>query len=119
MPVLPTTFTPSVKPDEGYTVSNKPNVLVNKFNDGYASYAGDGINNNLETFTLNWKNLIWETEGESIYNYLEERGAHKPILYTRDGQTTERRYRCVSWTHKRHDGVYVDISAKFEEIANG
>ncbi len=119
MPELPVTFSPHIKPDENYTVANKPRVLVNKFNDGYASHTGDGINNDLESFTLSWKNLTYTTEGEPILDVLVERAGYKPVLYTRDGQSTQRRYIIPSWNHKRHDGVFVDITAKFEEIANG
>ena len=100
-------------PDTGWSVKSEPKNRTAAFGDGYAQIVADGINNDLEEWTLRFTGT--SARGIAIRNFLRERGGAKPFRWTTpEGDT--RFFICKSWNRSREKGVLMTLSATFVQV---
>ena len=84
-------------PDFGAQNERKPITKVAKFGDGYEQRAQFGINNNPQSWTLEFKNRD-DTESSAIDAFLSNRRAVESFYWTPPYSSTQIKVVCDSWT---------------------
>lgn len=102
------------RPEFDAQLSQEPNVSVTKFGDGYELRAPVGINNDPETWSLQFT----EAAGPGVYSdvlaFVRARNAVESFYWmTPLGQT--KTFVCRSWRFGRKQGYSV-INMDFEEV---
>lgn len=59
-------------------IDSAQSVVEAKFGDGYSQRQRDGINNNMDTFSLSFENRS-DREARAIVNYIQDKGGADPI----------------------------------------
>lgn len=105
------TWTPSYPA----TSDEAPRVRVAKFADGgYEQRQADGINNNLQTWTLTFANRD-ASEAAAIRAFLVARGAVESFDWT-DPDGNAGKYVCRKWSRALQVGTMRTITAVFEQV---
>lgn len=110
------TFSPPRNPTYGYNRKRKPKMLMAEFGDGYAQRAGDGINNNPRTLSLNW-GMLSKTEMEAIIAFFDTRSEDASSFdYTLPDETSSKKYIVTEYedVHDEYDNY--EVKAKFQEV---
>jgi len=100
-----------------YGSSNKkaPRIIMAKFGDGYEQRLGDGINNDPDTWTLHFKGRS-DTDADSIESFFHGQGAWDSFTWTPIGSSTQKKFRCSSWSRNYMGPNANDIEAEFVEV---
>lgn len=86
-----------------------------QFGNGYYQIAGDGINNNMEEWSVQWEALS-ATDKETIIAFLEARGGYDNFTWTApDSSATAKSYICPGYELYGLGGNRYTISATFQE----
>ena len=101
---------------EPMQLEKEPKVKVSKFGDGYEQRVADGINNNLQKWTISFTKRN-DTDVGSVYDFLEARAAVESFDWTPRGEGATRVFVCRKWT-RRFDvyNVVQGISFVLEEV---
>lgn len=97
------------------STSRKPRTRVVQFGDGYAQRSKDGINNDLRSHTLKFKDA--DSVINDIDQFLEDRAGVESFYYSYKGQPL-RLYVCEEWSRVDLDFQSSEISATFREVVN-
>lgn len=100
-------------PDTGWSVKSEPKTRTAGFGDGYAQIVADGINNDMEEWTVRFTGTT--ERGLAIRNFLRERGGSKPFTWTTPEGDTHF-FTCKTWTRGRERGVLMTVSATFTQV---
>jgi len=108
-----TTFTWT--PDFGAQKTQTPAVKKAKFGDGYEQRVQFGINNNPQTWTLNFVNRD-DTETNQIDAFLQARRAVEAFTWTPPRSSTAIRVVCDSWSIDAVKYNLNSVSATFRQV---
>lgn len=100
-------------PDANWSSKAEPKVRQANFGGGYTQTVGDGINNDMEEWTLQFTGSTQRVT--QIRNFLRERGAAKPFKWTTP-EGDPGFFTCKSWTRSRERGVLMTLSATFVQV---
>lgn len=99
-------------PEVGSSVEHTPRVLIAKFGDGYEQRVPDGINTELQKWTV--KFIVDVPTGQAIHNFLKSLGGSTSFTWTPPNET-EIRVVCRSW-RRTIGAVHWEINTTFEEV---
>ena len=102
-------------PSYGINKANSPTVLETRYGDGYSSRTVFGLNQNLKSYSLNWRNIS-ETSADVIDNFLSAREGRDSFNWTPPGDTSGK-YICRKWNKTIPYLNVASITATFEEVA--
>lgn len=89
-------------------------VVEARFGDGYSQSSPDGLNNTLEVWNLQFKD-IKDAEYVKIKNFLHQHKGSIPFQWTTpDGDTYW--FRCKSWSGSPPSANVRDMTMKFEQV---
>lgn len=102
--------------DRGFSRSVKQNVLVAKFGDGYEQRVGNGINTNIENFSISTQNR----DADDIYQiaafFDNTPGESFDFVITdNDGDTTIKVV-CEEYNINYIHDIYHSLTAKFRRV---
>lgn len=100
-------------PSRGSRSESTPRILSNKFGDGYEQRIGDGINNLLPIWQLQF-NTIDQSNAASIISFFESHGGVTSFDWTPPIGSAGK-FVCKTWNIVP-DGMIFDISATFEKV---
>lgn len=100
------------QPSYGASLTKKPRIILHQFGSGYQQRARDGLNTNLESWSLTFK--LSPEEGETAMNLLDEWGGVQNFQWTNPrGNTLV--YVCSEYGFTYNEGWY-ELSATFEQV---
>lgn len=101
---------------EPMQLAKEPKVRAAKFGDGYEQRVPEGINNNLQKWSMAFTKRSG-TDVDAVYDFLEARGGWESFDWTPRGEATARRFVCRKWnrTFDVYD-VVQSISFVLEEV---
>ncbi|MBT9097514.1 phage tail protein [Methylovulum psychrotolerans] len=92
-----------------------PRVLSAQFGDGYSQDSPDGLNSNLQKWSLEFNGVLAET-GMAIDDFLSaRRGVERFYFINLRAETIV--CKCKTWKVKDVGGRKVNVTATFEEVA--
>lgn len=97
------------------STARKPRTRVVQFGDGYMQRSKDGINHDLRSHTLKFKDT--DSVINDIDQFLEDRAGIESFYYSYKGQPL-RLYVCEEWSRVDLDFNSSEISAIFKEVVN-
>lgn len=100
------------KPDWNMKRSNKPNVNVVEFGDGYQQRQKGGINHNLKTYDVVFTGS--EERINAIDDFLNEHGGYQAFLWS-PYLETQRKFTCAEWDTNEQTGFFT-LTATFNEV---
>lgn len=107
-----TTFTWIPSPNS--QLDEEPRVRSAPFGDGYEQRVGDGINNDLQKWSLRFDTRM-PAEAAAIRDFLKTHAGVTPFDWTSPlGDTSK--YICRSWSMNAASALIYDVSAVFEEV---
>ncbi len=109
------TFTPARPPSYASRKSVTYKTIEANFGDGYVQRTVDGINNKPVMYELTWSALL-PAEANAIESFLDSQGGATAFLYTVPRDSTQRKYRCKTWSRSLDTPATDSISATFEEV---
>ena len=116
IPNWATTFPATIKPTTASQKSHTPRVKSIAFGNGYKQIYGDGINFNLEKWSLSW--TVNDTDKQTIEDFFI---AAKGYIYfnwtSTESGATQKQYLCPSWSIQPLGVNNYVVSASFEEWA--
>jgi len=92
-----------------------PRVRKAQFGDGYAQRIGDGINADLEKWSVQMTNVP-HAEADSIDAFLKAKGGYEAFYWTSPGAAAAITVICPQWSRPHKTAVVCDISATFEQV---
>lgn len=103
-------------PEEQVTKAMEPLTNSTKLGDGYEVVSPKGINHNLASWSVQWRQ-----QQQSLIDQLDEffieHGGWMAFQWTPRGEQSPRWYRCKSWSRSyEHDVVVQSMTATFEEV---
>lgn len=102
-------------PDFGAQLSRAPRVKTAQFGDGYQQRAQFGINNNPQSWSLQFVNRE-DTEADEIDAFLTARRAVEAFDWTPPRQSTAIKVVCDSWNVEIVKHNLNSISATFRQV---
>ena len=101
---------------EPMQLEKEPKVLVSKFGDGYEQRVADGINNNLQKWSLSFTKRS-DADIDAIYDFLDARGGVESFFWTPRSEAASRTFVCRKYT-RRFDiyDVVQSINFILEEV---
>ena len=97
-------------------LQRKPKLLEATFGDGYYQRAADGINNDLETWTLNATGVPFDV-AEEIESFLEARGGWEYFAWKAPkANAPYKNYICKEWDISYNDEDDASVSFTFIEV---
>lgn len=97
------------------TTSRKPKVRVAKFGDSYEQRSKDGINNDLRSHSLKFRN--YDSVINEIEQFLEDAGGVSSFYFSlKKGPI--KLYKCEEWSRTDLTFNQSEISATFIEVVN-
>ena len=100
------------QPSYGASLSKKPRVILHQFGDGYEQRNRDGLNTNLESWSLTFKLSL--TEGETAMNLLDTWGGVSNFAWTNPRGNTKT-YVCDEYSYVYNEG-FCELSATFRQV---
>jgi phage-related protein len=101
--------------DFGAAVSSKPSVTVVKFGDGYEKRQAFGINQNLKSWSLTFRNRT-NTDADAIESFLNARAGVESFDWTPpSGGGTK--WVCREWNRTLENYNNNSVQATFEQVA--
>lgn len=97
------------------STARKPRTRVAQFGDGYAQRSKDGINHDLRSHTIKFKNS--DSVINDIEQFLEDRAGVESFYYSYKEQPL-RLYVCEEWSRVDIDFQTSEVSATFREVVN-
>lgn len=104
-------FTPDYSPVK----SKKPEVSTVKFGDGYEQRYPKGINNNPESWSLQF-NQREQSEIQAIEDFLDARAGWEAFDWIPPNQVDTIRVKCSQWTRSEEKALRGNITCTFEEV---
>lgn len=92
-----------------------PRVRKAQYGDGYSQRVGDGINTDLEKWSVQLTNVP-HAEADSIETFLKAHGGYEAFYWTRPGTASPITVICPQWSRPHKTAVVCDISAAFEQV---
>jgi len=109
---MATTFT--WQPTKNSPKKKQPRVKKVEFGNGYKQIYGDGINNNLENWSLVFE--VEDTVKQAIESFLDTANGYNFFNWTSpENGATEKQYVCPSWESIPIGGGFYSLTAIFEE----
>lgn len=108
---------PSIAPAYTVSKSNRPNVRVTKFGDGYQQRTVFGLasHNNPREYSLTFK--VKDTQAETIETFLDARAADAASFdFTPPGTATSAKFVCSAWNRTFIGTNWNEITATFVEV---
>ena len=102
-------------PDFGSSKAKQPKARVAQFGDGYQMRQGFGINNNAETWSLNFS-MLENTEADEIEAFLDARAGVESFDWEPPYATGTRKFVCNDWSRTPERAARSSISATFYEV---
>ena len=110
---------PNYYPDNNSSEKYKNRVLAAQFGDGYQQMAGDGINNELEKWALNFSNRP-KAQVDAIRAFLVARAGVESFYWTPPGETAlspPKRWLCKNgFERNRVSPTAYNISFEIERV---
>jgi len=88
-------------------------VLSAQFGDGYMQEAGDGINTETASWTLEF--VGYESQIQPIRDFLRQHRGFKPFLWTPHGESSPRLFVAREFTVQPMGAKAITLRTKFEE----
>jgi phage-related protein len=105
------TFSPPMQPSaQGTSRKIVPRVLATNFGDGYVHRIADGINTQLEEWTVTWSVLL-PSQSATIQSFFASLYGCLPFTWTPPNSTQANVYICSDWTESEVDSGLVSLSA--------
>lgn len=109
----------SFKVKSGPSGSVKFRVKVAQFGDGYGQAVGDGLNNRVQSYTVEVVSptgsaCIGQDEYTGAKAFLDRHAGFKSFLWSPPGEP-EARWLCTGYTPKELGGGVYSLSAKFDQ----
>lgn len=103
-------------PTKDSTRAHQPRVKKIAFGNGYAQVYGDGINSNLEQWSLTFEEK--DADKQTIEDFFSARGGYQYFNWTSpEAGATQKQYLCTNWQIKSLGAGFWSITATFEEWA--
>ena len=103
---------PAHKTSPGQEVSFRTNSA--QFGDGYEQASADGINNQIDKWTLVWENANTE-DMDAVATFLEAQQGYLPFYWTPPrGNLGSVLWKCKSYTRSNFNSLSDTINAVFE-----
>ena len=100
------------QPSYGASLSKKPKVIVHQFGSGYQQRSREGLNTNLESWSLTFK--LSPEEGETAMNLLDSWAGVSNFSWTNPrGNTLV--YVCPEYGFTYNEGWY-ELTATFNQV---
>jgi len=110
------TFPTTLKPTTSSQKSHTPRVKAINFGNGYKQIYGDGLNSNLESWSLSW--LVDDTDKQIIEDFFATAGGINYFNWTsQEAGATQKQYICESWLIQPMGASKYQINATFKEWA--
>lgn len=107
---------PSIKPSTSSSKTKTPRVKSIQFGNGYKQIYGDGINNNLEVWSIGF--TVNDTNKQSIETFLNSSAGYIPFYWTApENGSIQKMYLCTTWNVVPLGRNIYSITANFEEWA--
>ena len=109
---------PSITPSYGTQKRSMPNVMVNKFQDGFEQrqIIGLAANQNGKVYSLKFNNIS-ETDADTIETFLEARADDGASFdWTPPDTSTAYKWICLSWNKTIPYVNRATISASFQQV---
>ena len=107
-------FNPPIAPTTDSSVTFTANVIQAGFGDGYEQTAVEGLNSVSGVYQVSW-DLLNQANRDSIENFFKLKLGSIAFLYTFPGESTQRKFKCKTWT-RGHNGSLYTIRAEFREV---
>tara|TARA_Y100000004_G_scaffold196765_1_gene267963 strand:+ start:2231 stop:2581 length:351 start_codon:yes stop_codon:yes gene_type:complete len=109
---------PSITPSYGTQKRSMPNLVVNKFQDGFEQrqIIGLAANQNGKVYSLKFNNIS-ETDADTIETFLDARAIDQAsFTFTPPGESASSKYVCDNWNKTMNYLNRATISATFREV---
>lgn len=107
-------FTPPKDPLAQSSVNFSAKTLEATFGDGYEQVVASGLNSVSGAYSLVWDALTL-SQRDAIEDFFRVRKGAEPFLYTFPGESTQRKFRCKSWSRSHTGGLY-GVRAELREV---
>jgi len=113
---MATTFPSNIKPTTASNRNHTPRVKMIKFGNGYKQIVGDGINSNLEKWSLSF--VLNDTNKQTVEDFFSVTGGYDYFNWTSpEAGATQKQYLVPSWTIQPIGASNYTINCVFEEWA--
>ena len=110
------TFPSTIEPTIATQKQHQPRVKSIAFGNGYLQIAGDGINNNLEKWTISF--ILSDTDKQTVEDFFNTEGGYNYFNWTSpENGATQKQYLCPSWSISSFGANKYQISCVFNEWA--
>ena len=106
---------PSIDPDFGASKTSQPTVRNVQFNDGYSQRLRYGLNTDLKSWSLTWKNIS-ETDSDTIETFLEARGGAESFDWSPPDETDTYKWICPEWSKQITSAGLNELTATFRQV---
>ena len=106
---------PSIDPDFGASKTSQPTVRNVQFNDGYSQRLRYGLNTDLKSWRLTWKNIS-ETDSDTIETFLEARGGAESFDWSPPDETDTYKWICPEWSKQMTSAGLNELTATFQQV---
>lgn len=104
----------ALPPSPGTTKTKDDRKLKAEFGDGYSLRVLDGLNSDIELWSMVWNNLT-RAEKNVICDFLDARAGVEPFMYTMPGDEVEKQWICEGGYKLTPDGYNnFSITATFD-----
>jgi phage-related protein len=110
---------PSINPDYGVRQRSSPNVKVIQFGDGYQQRVVFGLNQNLKSYSVTFRNLpeTGSLSADTITDFLDDRaGDGTAFSWTAPGESSASKYICLNWDKTIPFPNRATITAEFRQV---
>lgn len=94
-------------------LNKQPRILKHQFGDGYAQRMADGINNNLERWSLSF--TLINANALALMTFFDGLGGVDSFTWQPPGAATARNYVCESYGQSKIDPKFMQIDAQVVE----
>ncbi len=101
--------------------TQKPNIRMTRFGDGYEQRVEFGLNPSPKTWDIEFKNRT-DSDRDKILAFLQERNGKEsfdwmdPQQSTMSAGSSFKRYKCAEWSYEMEAFNVNTISASFEQV---
>lgn len=104
-------------PQDGVKIEGARRVDVAQFGDGYEQAADNGINVDISTIDIEWKNAPKDF-GDTVYGFLFARLKHTPFLFTIPATNQTITVKCETVTRSVYNEyIYTTLSCTLKRVA--
>lgn len=106
------TFT--IEPTIASRKSHEPRVKRAQFGNGYYQIVGDGLNADLEKWSLTW--ILDDTDKQTVEDFFTTEGGYNFFFWTSpENGASQKAYICPKWSVQPMGADVFTITAEFEE----